>query len=89
VDGEQHRTDGPAVEWANGSKQWWVNDQRHRTDGPAIEYTDGMKRWYIHGEELSEEEFRQWKRSQRKNGFENIRSDWDHFTAVINFSGKY
>ena len=23
--GQLHRTDGPAVEWADGSKEWWVN----------------------------------------------------------------
>ena len=21
-----HRLDGPAVEWANGRKSWWIND---------------------------------------------------------------
>lgn len=27
VDGELHRLDGPAVEGANGNKQWWANDK--------------------------------------------------------------
>jgi len=45
--GQLHRTDGPAVEYANGDKSWWVNDQRHRTDGPAVEYANGDKEWWV------------------------------------------
>jgi hypothetical protein len=44
-----HREDGPAVEWADGYKAWWVNNQLHREDGPACEYADGSKYWYING----------------------------------------
>ena len=54
---ELHRTDGPAVEWAGGTKSWYQNGQLHRTDGPAIVYSDGTKEWYINGEELTEAEF--------------------------------
>jgi len=25
LNGKQHRVDGPAEEWANGSKKWWLN----------------------------------------------------------------
>jgi hypothetical protein len=49
VDGKRHRTDGPAIEWANGNKAWWVNGKRHRTDGPAIEYANGTKEWWVNG----------------------------------------
>jgi hypothetical protein len=28
-DGKYHREDGPAVEWANGSKEWWLNGTSH------------------------------------------------------------
>src|SRR5574343_602377 len=52
-----HRTDGPAIESSNGTKQWYVNGERHRTDGPAIEYSDGTKEWHVNGEELTEQEF--------------------------------
>lgn len=41
-----HRLDGPAVEYADGLKEWWQNGQRHRTDGPALEYPDGHCEWY-------------------------------------------
>ena len=52
-----HRLDGPAIEWADGSKAWFVDDECHRIDGPAIEWADGYKAWYVDGNELSEEEF--------------------------------
>ena len=49
--GDYHRVDGPACEWADGSKSWWVNGKRHRTDGPAIEHSNGQKFWYLFGKE--------------------------------------
>jgi hypothetical protein len=52
-----HRLDGPAVEYADGGKSWWIDGQFHRLDGPAIEYADGYKAWYVHGKHLSEEQF--------------------------------
>ena len=54
--GAFHREDGPAVEYSNGTKYWWVNGRLHREDGPAIEYADGSKRWYVDGEYLTESE---------------------------------
>lgn len=44
-----HRLDGPAKEWKNGGKEWWVNGNLHREDGPAIEYAGGGKEWLING----------------------------------------
>ena len=44
-----HRLDGPASEWANGNKAWYVNGKRHREDGPAVEYADGDRSWYVNG----------------------------------------
>jgi len=41
-----HRLDGPAIERADGGKQWYQNGERHRLDGPAIEGADGGKHWY-------------------------------------------
>ena len=35
--GQLHRIDGPAVEYADGSKSWYINGKFHRIDGPAIE----------------------------------------------------
>jgi hypothetical protein len=43
-----HRTDGPAIEYADGDKSLVdLNGKRHRTDGPAIEDADGTKSWWI------------------------------------------
>jgi hypothetical protein len=47
--GKCHRTDGPAVEWSNGDKEWLVGGKFHRTGGPAIEWSDGDKQWYVNG----------------------------------------
>ena len=46
---QHHRLDGPAVEYANGDKAWWLNGQLHRSDGPAVEDADGEKFWYKEG----------------------------------------
>ena len=50
-DGQLHREDGPAREWANGDKSWWINGLLHRVDGPAIEWANGDKQWWINGQE--------------------------------------
>ena len=28
--GKLHRDDGPAFEYANGTKEWWQNDERYK-----------------------------------------------------------
>ena len=50
ADVQLHRIDGPACEWANGDKEWWVNGQCHRLDGPACEWADGDKEWWVNGQ---------------------------------------
>jgi hypothetical protein len=47
VDGDIHRTDGPAIVFADGSKNWCQHNKLHRTDGPAIENADGTKAWLL------------------------------------------
>lgn len=47
--GELHRIDGPAIEYANGAKFWYLHGKLHRTDGPAVEWANGDKFWYFHG----------------------------------------
>jgi hypothetical protein len=44
----KHRVDGPAVEWRDGNKEWWVDGKRHRVDGSAVE-TASSKHWYVDG----------------------------------------
>jgi len=43
-----HREDGPAIEYAVGTKCWYLYGQRHRENGPAIENANGYKSWYLH-----------------------------------------
>ena len=47
--GQYHRTDGPAIEYTDGYKSWYVNGFLHRTDGPACESADGYKSWWVNG----------------------------------------
>ena len=49
--GQFHRDGGlPAIEYADGSKYYYVNGQLHRDGGlPAIEYADGSKAYYVNG----------------------------------------
>lgn len=44
-----HRDDGPAIEWENGDKEWWLNGHKHRLDGPAVEWANGQVEWWVHG----------------------------------------
>ena len=55
-----HRLDGPAIERADGRKEWWVDGKLHRLDGPAIEYANGYKSWYVNGEIMSEKEYKEY-----------------------------
>lgn len=55
-----HYLDGPAVEWTDGSKWWFVNDNLHRLDGPAIEEADGRKEWWVNGKNLPTKEVEIW-----------------------------
>ena len=43
-----HREDGPAIEWDNGDKEWYINGKLHRDDGPAQVYCDTFF-WYLNG----------------------------------------
>jgi hypothetical protein len=51
-----HREDGPAIEYANGSKSWWFYGLRHRTDGPAFVRINGTRSWFLNGKEVTEDE---------------------------------
>lgn len=51
--GLYHRTNGPAIIFWNGDKEWWVNGKLHRENGPAKEYADrvthGGGEWWVNG----------------------------------------
>lgn len=44
-----HRLDGPAIEYRNGNKEWWINNKLHREGSPAIESENGREEWFING----------------------------------------
>jgi hypothetical protein len=50
-----HREDGPAREWLNGDKLWFINGRRHRDGGPAIEWGDRSKEWFVNGKRHRED----------------------------------
>ena len=55
-----HRLDGPAIEYANGDKSWYINDQHHREAGPAIDFANGYKEYWLNDKRIycdSQEEF--------------------------------
>lgn len=49
ANGDLHRENAPAIERADGAKEWWINGRLHREDGPAVECADGYKAWYLNG----------------------------------------
>ena len=54
--GKLHRNNGPAIIYADGSKEWWLNGERHRKGGPAIVHADGTERYFIHGAQFPKPE---------------------------------
>ena len=42
------------IEWADGSRIWWVDGQLHRVDGPALELPSGTREWWVHGKRVRE-----------------------------------
>lgn len=50
LNGQLHRTDGPAKEFVNGEKYWFCHGELHRDNGPAVELVDGTKLWYLNGQ---------------------------------------
>lgn len=67
--GKFHREDGPAVEWALGATEYYLNGICHREDGPAINYMSGMVIYYLNGVEYSDVltywmAVAEWKRSR-------------------------
>lgn len=57
LNGQRHRVNGPAVEWADGTKFWYFEGQLHRVDGPAVEWADDTKEWWFEDQRLTEAQF--------------------------------
>ena len=60
-----HREDGPAIEYSNGDKSWYLNNKRHRENGPAVECINGYKAWFLNGIQYSEQEHKYKTRSNK------------------------
>jgi len=41
--------DLPAIEYFNGDKIWYKNNQKHREGKPAVIFTDGHQEWWFEG----------------------------------------
>jgi hypothetical protein len=41
--------DGPAIEWADGYTEWYVDGKLHKLDGPAVDLANGYKAWWVDG----------------------------------------
>jgi hypothetical protein len=46
---ELHNLNGPAIVYADGTKEWFYKGFRHRSNGPAIENANGTKEWFYNG----------------------------------------
>ena len=55
--GDRYRDDGPAIEYADGTKIWYKNVTYHREDGPAIVWYDGRHSYYLNDQRYSKEEY--------------------------------
>ena len=42
--GNLHREDGPAVEWKNGNKSWYINGLLHRRAGKRVQFDYPVRR---------------------------------------------
>jgi antitoxin component YwqK of YwqJK toxin-antitoxin module len=91
-----HREDGPAIEYADGSKEWYRNGKRHREDGPAIEWSDGTKEWHRNGK-LHREDGQAvecadgskfWYRNGKLHREDGPAIEWDDGTKVWYLDGK-
>jgi len=56
-EGELHNLNGPAVEYFDGYKAYYVNNKRHRLDGPAIIWPSGYKEYWVNDRKLTKKEF--------------------------------
>ena len=44
-----HREGGPAIEYNDGLRYWFIDGKYHRVGGPAIEHNGGLQIWCIDG----------------------------------------
>jgi len=80
-----HREDGPAIEYADGYKGWYLNNELHREDGPAVEDKWGYKAWYfndkLHREDGPAVEYADGDKEWRLEGREYTEEEFKKKTA--------
>ncbi len=74
--GQLHRRDGPALEYSDGNRFWYLDGKLHRENGPAVEYSDGTHYWFLNG------------KLHRENGPAVDVSDMDDGTREWYINGK-
>ncbi len=88
-----HREDGPAIEWSNGTKEWWFGGVLHREDGPAIEQKDGTKQWFKNGKRHREDgpavEWSSGKKSWHLEDKHYYKIYLKDFVVLDYYKGKY
>ena len=68
--GYLHREDGPALEYINGNKLWYINGLNHREDGADVELSDGYTEYYLNNKSYTKEG---WEREIIKIRLERIK----------------
>ena len=43
LNNKRHREDGPAYEYSNGNKQWWLNGKQYYTEEEFLKATQPVK----------------------------------------------
>jgi len=44
-----HNSIGPAIEYKNGDKEYWIHGELHKLDGPAVICSNGYKEYWVNG----------------------------------------
>jgi hypothetical protein len=71
--GKYHREDGPAVEFSDGYKFWYLHGKLHREDGPAIDWA-ASKEFWINGTKFYKEQD-YWKEIEKRKSLKFILSN--------------
>jgi len=53
-----HRENGPAVEFKDGTKLYFINNKYHRENGPALEYSSGYGHYYLNDVNYDDKKFK-------------------------------
>ena len=55
LNGKLHREDGPAIEFASGTKEWWLNGKFIVSTGPDIEKALFTLSTYLQDQEVTKD----------------------------------